>query len=195
MKLWSWDKKPSTSKGRLKRGDIFCFAYNEQTYCFGRIIELDPKKHMCIVEIFDHISDRPEIDEETVLHAGRMIPPLNANFDNFEEGIWRIIGHDAFGNKEKYPEALYKNSPELPLHLTDGDIKQYIDFDKLPEGIQALMFVKRQSKSLASYYQKYITVNNARTISNYITELTKTKLSAKEKKNAELFFTQYGALI
>ena len=65
----------------------------------------------------------------------------------------------------------------------------------LPEGIQALMFVKRQSKSLASYYQKYITVNNARTISNYITELTKTKLSAKEKKNAELFFTQYGALI
>ena len=92
MKLWSWDKKPSTSKGRLKRGDIFCFAYDEQTYCFGRIIELDVKEWVCIVEIFDHISDKPEINEETILHAGRLVPPMNVKFDNFAYDNWRIIG-------------------------------------------------------------------------------------------------------
>ena len=105
------------------------------------------------------------------------------------------FGHDAFGHKEKYPEALYENSPELPIHLSDGDIKQYIDFNRLPENIQAYLFVKRQSKSLASYYQKSINESNAVAIGNHITELMKTKLSAKEKKNAELFFTQYGSLM
>ena len=44
IKLWDWEKKPSTQMRYLKRGDIFCFVYDEHSYCFGRIIESVPKE-------------------------------------------------------------------------------------------------------------------------------------------------------
>lgn len=93
MKIWGWDKKPSTSKGRLKAGDLFCFPYDDETYCFGWILKIDVKEFICIVEILDYISDRPEIDEETAVKTGRMIPPMNVKTGDFEWGNWRIIGH------------------------------------------------------------------------------------------------------
>ena len=106
-----------------------------------------------------------------------------------------MFGKDTFGKKAKYPEALYETSPELPLHLSDGDIKQYIDLDKLSNEIKAKMFIKRQSKSLDSFWEKSINKGNAKAIGEKINELKATKLSAKEKKNADTFFEKYGGLI
>ena len=49
--LWDWDKKPRTMRRFIKRGDIFCFRYDDNRYCFGRIIELITVGGL--VEIFD----------------------------------------------------------------------------------------------------------------------------------------------
>jgi len=103
-----------------------------------------------------------------------------------------MLGQDTFGRKAKYPEILYETSPDLPLHLSDGDIKQYIDLDRLPDDMKAKLFIKRQSKSLAQFWEKSITKDNAKAIAKKIEELKATKLPAKEKKNAELFLKQYG---
>jgi len=97
MKIWGWEKKPRTMQRYLKRGDIFCFVYDDTRYCFGRIIEINPKR-FCIVEIFDHISETPDIDEETISKAVRILPPINVHayvlFDQkLMGGDWRIIGH------------------------------------------------------------------------------------------------------
>ncbi len=103
-----------------------------------------------------------------------------------------MLGQDTFGRKAKYPEVLYETSPDLPLHLSDGDIKQYIDLDRLPDDMKAKLFIKRQSKSLSQFWKKSITKDNAKAIAKKIEELKATKLPAKEKKNAELFLKQYG---
>ena len=103
-----------------------------------------------------------------------------------------MFGKDTFGKKAKYPEALYKTSPELPLHLTDGDIKQYIDLDKVPDDIKARLFIKRQSKSLQPFWEQSINKDNVKAIGEKIKELQQTKLSSKEKKNAEMFFEKFG---
>ena len=97
MKFWNWEKKPRSTPGRIKRGDIFCFEYDKNTYCFGRIIENMPKEH-CILEFLDYISDKPEIDEKTVLKAVRMLPLIDVNSDHvFNMKLFsidvRIIGH------------------------------------------------------------------------------------------------------
>jgi hypothetical protein len=102
------------------------------------------------------------------------------------------FGKDTFGKKAKYPEALYETSPELPLHLSDGDIKQYIDLDKLSDDMKAKLYIKRQSKSLDPFWEKSINKDNAKGVGEKIKELKETKLSAKEKKNAELFFEKYA---
>ena len=97
IKLRSWDEKPRTMQRYLKRGDIFCFVYDDNRYCFGRIIEIRPKR-FCVAEIFDYTSETPAIDEETIENASRVIPPVNINayilFDcKSMGGDWRIIGH------------------------------------------------------------------------------------------------------
>lgn len=97
IKLWNWDKKPRTMQRYLKRGDIFCFVYDDNRFCFGRIIEIRPKR-FCVAEVFDYSSETPTIDEKTVETAGRVIPPININayilFDcKTMGGDWRIIGH------------------------------------------------------------------------------------------------------
>jgi len=81
----------------LKRGDIFCFVYDDNRYCFGRIIEIRPKR-FCVAEIFDYTSETPVIDAKTIENATRVIPPVNINayilFDcKSMGGDWRIIGH------------------------------------------------------------------------------------------------------
>ena len=106
-----------------------------------------------------------------------------------------MLGQDTFGRKAKYPEVLYETSPNLPLHLSDGDIKQYIDLDRLPDDVKAKLFIKRQSKSLAKFWEKSITKDNAKAIAKAIEKLMATKIPAKEKKNANLFFKQYEELL
>ena len=97
ISLRGWDEKPRTMQRYLKRGDIFCFVYDDNRYCFGRIIEIKPKR-FCIAEIFDYTSDTPTIDEKTIENAVRIIPPVNIDayilFDcKAMGGDWRIIGH------------------------------------------------------------------------------------------------------
>ena len=97
IKLRSWDEKPRTMQRYLKRGDIFCFVYDDNRYCFGRIIEIKPKR-FCVAEIFDYTSETPVIDAKTIENATRVIPPVNINayilFDcKSMGGDWRIIGH------------------------------------------------------------------------------------------------------
>lgn len=113
IKLWGWDKKPRTMDRYIKRGEIFCFRYDDTRYCFGRIIERLPKRGD-VVEIFDHISNDPFIDEDTIEKAQRIIPPIFIDpyglFDRKSEGEWRIIGH-----QEDYKAFDYDN-----LYLTFG---------------------------------------------------------------------------
>lgn len=97
IKLWGWDKKPRTMLRYIKIGDIFCFKYDDHTYCFGRIIA---KVQFYIVEIFDYTSENPIISEDTILNAGHLlVTPLDVYslFDRKREGEWkrewRIIGH------------------------------------------------------------------------------------------------------
>ena len=75
----------------LKSGDIFCFKYDDHTYCFGRIMS---KVIFHIVEIFDYTSDQPIINEKDILRSGRLlVTPLDTYslFDRKSEGEWRII--------------------------------------------------------------------------------------------------------
>ena len=61
IKLWGWDKKPRTMLRYIKLGDIFCFEYDDHTYCFGRIMA---KVQFYIVEILDYTSEQPIISED-----------------------------------------------------------------------------------------------------------------------------------
>lgn len=113
IQIWGWDKKPRTMRRYLKRGDIFCFRYDDSRYCFGRIIERDEKSY-CIVEIFDYVSDTPEISVEQIEKAKRLISPDTIDdyclFDRKMDGEWRIIGHH-----EDYRAVDYDN-----IYLTFG---------------------------------------------------------------------------
>ena len=94
--LWGWDKKKRTMLRYIKTGDVFCFQYDEKTFCFGRIM-LRKEKVATIVEIFDYISDTPIICLEDIDKSKRMFHPINLDvytlFDRKFEGEWRIIGH------------------------------------------------------------------------------------------------------
>jgi len=95
IKIWGWDKKPRTMLRFIKPGDIFCFQFNEQTYCFGRIIAKIMTGH--VAEIFDYISSEPHINEQGIEQSSRLIDLLILDsyglFDRKIEGEWRIIGH------------------------------------------------------------------------------------------------------
>ena len=101
------------------------------------------------------------------------------------------FGKDTFGRKAKYPEVLYQTTPDLPLHLSDGDIKQYIDLERMPDNLKALLYIRRQCKALAPFWEKSITKKNVKAIAKEIEKLNKTKLRPIEKKNAKLFFEKY----
>lgn len=95
FKIWGWDKKPRTMLRYIKAGDIFCFKLNNQNYCFGRIVIKFIVGH--IAEIFDIISNSPDLSEAKIRNAHRMIDPVILDsyllFDRKFEGDWRIIGH------------------------------------------------------------------------------------------------------
>ncbi|PIT13724.1 immunity 26/phosphotriesterase HocA family protein [Snodgrassella alvi] len=97
FKLWGWDKKPRTMLRFIKAGDIFCFKLDEQRYCFGRIIIKFMVGH--IAELFDNISNSPDISEAEIKQARRLIESVILDsyslFDRkIEKGSdWRIIGH------------------------------------------------------------------------------------------------------
>ena len=98
IKIWGWEKKPRTMLRFLKSGDIFCFKYDDHTYCFGRIMS---KVIFHIVEIFDYTSDQPIITEKDILRSGRLlVTPLDTYslFDRKSEG--RVAYH-------RPPEGLY----------------------------------------------------------------------------------------
>jgi len=92
LKLWGWEKKPRTMLRYIKTGDIFCFRFDDHTYCFGRIMA---KVIFHIAEFFDYTSEQPVISEDSIYHAGRLaVIPLDTYslFDRRSEGEWRIIG-------------------------------------------------------------------------------------------------------
>jgi hypothetical protein len=94
--LWDWTKKKRTMMRNIKSGDVFCFEYSENSYCFGRIIAIIDKTFY-ISEIFDYVSDNPLITEKEINCSKRMFYPVNLDvyslFDRKLYGDWRIIGH------------------------------------------------------------------------------------------------------
>lgn len=95
IKIWGWKKKPRTMLRYIKAGDIFSFQYNEQQYCFGRIISEITTGH--VVEIFNYISEYPIINEYDIEKSSRLIDVFIIDsyglFDRKYKGDWRIIGH------------------------------------------------------------------------------------------------------
>lgn len=95
IKIWGWDKKVRTMLRFIKSGDIFCFKFNNQSYCFGRIIVKVTTGHLA--EILDCISNKPCIDVNNIEKAQRIGVPIILDsyglFDRKAEGEWRVIGH------------------------------------------------------------------------------------------------------
>lgn len=95
IKFWGWNKKKRTAIRFIKPGDIFCFQLNEDRYCFGRIISKTLVGH--VAEVFDYISEEPNIDGYQVETSLRVIEPVVLDsyslFDKKTEGEWQIIGH------------------------------------------------------------------------------------------------------
>jgi len=126
-KIWGWDKKKRTMIRFMKPGDIFCFRLNEDKYCFGRIIAKAVVGH--IAEVFDYISEEPNIDENQVERPLRLIEPVVLDsyslFDEKTEGDWmenvyftygfsvwcKII--DVYGNVTPISEEERSNYPLL----------------------------------------------------------------------------------
>ena len=94
LTLWNWEEKQKTQGRYVKEGNIFCFQYDEEMYCFGRIIS--KLKTGTIIEIFDYTSNEPKITKDIIDNSKRMFPPININililFDRKISGDWRIIG-------------------------------------------------------------------------------------------------------
>ena len=97
LEIWGWDKKPRTMLRYLDAGQIFCFKFDEDKYCFGRLMTKSGVGH--IAEIFDYTSSLPEINADKLNSAKRIsvqILDSYSLFDRKTEGDWRIIG--AHGN-------------------------------------------------------------------------------------------------
>jgi len=156
IKLWDWEKKKRTMLRYIKSGDIFCFQYDENIYCFGRIISrLDIGT---VAEIFDYTSNSPAISKADIENTNRMFYPVNLDiyslFDRKIEGEWRIIGHqenfvptdadslffwyglvpyykiDVYGNQVTISEEETKNLQRFgfqgDIHIKDM-VKAYLD--------------------------------------------------------------------
>lgn len=153
IKFWGWDKKPRTMRRFVKPGDIFCFHVDDEHYLFGRIMTKIITGH--VAEIFNFISTTPEITEEKIYNAKRIISPIVIDtyslFDRKEENSdWRIIGHqndympnnveniyftygignsckkvDVFGNETPICETEAEKIPWLSP-LGDFDVKEIL---------------------------------------------------------------------
>lgn len=80
----------------IKPGDILCFQYDDNTYCFGRIMTKIITGH--VAEIFDFMSSEPVISEEEINNSSRLMQVVILDsyslFDRKREGDWRIIGNE-----------------------------------------------------------------------------------------------------
>ena len=93
INIWSWDKVPPHLHKNIYAGRIFCFEFDENTYCFGRIMTKTLVGF--IAEIFDHTSSLPEIDADNIKNAKRLsvqILDTKYLFELNKEHNWRIIG-------------------------------------------------------------------------------------------------------
>lgn len=121
LEIWGWGKKPRTMLRYLEAGQIFCFKFDEDKYCFGRLLTKASVGH--IAEIFDHTSSLPKIDADTLNSSKRIsvqILDSYSLFDRKTEGDWRIIG--ACGN---YIPTEVEN---IIYHLGIGNDMHLIDF-------------------------------------------------------------------
>nr|MCR4767188.1 leucine-rich repeat protein [Saccharofermentans sp.] len=165
IKLWPREKKEYTQSRFIKPGDIFSFYYENQYYFFGRIIFVKPKE-FCLAELFDYYSEKPEIDEQTILNAKRMMTPFNIDtkftfHDKLMKWDWRIIGHqEGFVAPDQdelffaYWDAeigwtkvdLYGNSVKIP----DEDESKYIHMrrnDHQKKAIQEAILQKLRNET------------------------------------------------
>lgn len=97
LEIWGWNKKPRTMLRYLDAGQIFCFKFSENKYCFGRLMTKCCVGH--IAEIFDYTSSVPEITADIIAECKRIsvqILDSYSLFDRKTEGEWQVIG--ACGN-------------------------------------------------------------------------------------------------
>lgn len=93
IEIWGWDKKPRTMLRYIDPGQIFCFKFDENKYCFGRLMTHCAVGH--IAEFFDFTSSLPVITAEQIKRAKRTeiaILDSYSLFDRKTEGEWRIVG-------------------------------------------------------------------------------------------------------
>jgi len=120
--LWGWEKKKRTMLRYIKAGDVFCFQYDENTFCFGRIM-LRLVRFATIAEIFDYVSDKPVISMEDIDNGCRMFPPINLDvytlFDRKLEGEWRMVGRYEDFILEDVDDVFfaYGDSPAMKLDM------------------------------------------------------------------------------
>ncbi|MFR3729052.1 immunity 26/phosphotriesterase HocA family protein [Lacrimispora sp.] len=120
-KIWGWEKKKRTMLRYIKPGDIFCFSFDEESYCFGRIVAKITFGH--VAEIFNHMSSEPIIDEEEIVESSRLIEPVILDsyslFDRKAEGDWRIIGHQEEYVPEKFENVYFAYGLGHSCKITD----------------------------------------------------------------------------
>lgn len=109
MKINGWNFKKRTMIRYIKNGDIFCFKFDDEKYCFGRIIE----KISCgrVAEIYSIFKNQPEISEDELNGAERIISPIVLDsyllFDKRTSGEWQIIGNDPAYKPKDYDDIFF----------------------------------------------------------------------------------------
>lgn len=93
IEIWGWDKRPRTMLRYLDQGQILCFQFDENKYCFGRLMTKCIVGH--IAEIFDYTSSVPEITAAVIADVKRIAVTVLDSYSLFDRktgGEWRIIG-------------------------------------------------------------------------------------------------------
>ncbi|MDE7231165.1 MAG: immunity 26/phosphotriesterase HocA family protein, partial [Oscillospiraceae bacterium] len=88
-----WDEAPKHLQRYIYAGRIFCFEFDESTYCFGRIMTKSLVGY--IAEIFDYTSPLPQITEDIIISAKRidvLVLDTKNLFERNNKHSWRIIG-------------------------------------------------------------------------------------------------------
>jgi hypothetical protein len=67
----------------IKPGDIFCFEFDDRSYCFGRIIAETDFGHLA--EIFDYISEEPYITIESKKNSRVMASIVLDSYSLFDK--------------------------------------------------------------------------------------------------------------
>ena len=113
INIWSWDKVPPHLHKNIYAGRIFCFKFDENTYCFGRIMT----KALVgfIAEIFDYTAHLPEISADNIKSAKRLsvlILDTKNLFELNKEHNWRIIGDQRNYIPENTENIVYRIGEE-----------------------------------------------------------------------------------